>query len=138
VVDQQTKDNVTRKGTWLRFLYMILFAVIFNIAEFVVVVVVIVQFITKLFTGDVHKRLVEFADNVAQYLADIVRYLAFRTEELPYPFGDWPGTPPAKSRKKAAAAEKADAPAPPPPPPPPVSPPPVSPPPPPTGEGQGG
>ncbi|MEQ8193097.1 MAG: DUF4389 domain-containing protein, partial [Rhodospirillales bacterium] len=66
MVDQQTKENVTRKGTWLRFLYMILFAVIFNIAEFAVVVVVVVQFITKLFTGNVHERLVDFADNVAE------------------------------------------------------------------------
>lgn len=121
VVEQQTKENVTKKSTWVRFLYMVLFAVIFNIAEFVILVVVTVQFITKLFTGDVHERLQEFGDSLALYVADVVRYLTYTTEDLPYPFGDWPdgdqdkpqgGSRRKRARKKAAKSEAADTPAP--------------------------
>ena len=88
---------------------MVLFAVIFNIAEFVVVVVVVVQFITKLFTGDVHERLQEFGDSIAQYIAEIVRYLTFHTENVPFPFGEWPKGQVARrkrTRKKKASAEQ--------------------------------
>ena len=109
MVEQETKDNVTKKSTWLRFLYMVLFAIIFNIAEVIVVVVVVVQFVTKLFTGDVHERLQAFGDSVALYIAEIIRYLTFHTEDVPFPFGDWPkGQAPKskRSRKKAAPKEE--------------------------------
>jgi len=110
LVEQETKDNVTKKSTWLRFLYMILFAIIFNIAEVIVVVVVVVQFIAKLFTGDVHERLQGFGDSIALYIAEIIRYLTFHTEEVPFPFGDWPkGIAPKRkqTRKKVAPTEEA-------------------------------
>ena len=109
MVDQQTKENVTEKSTWLRFLYMVLFAVIFNIGEFIIVVVVIVQFITKLFTRDVHERLQEFGDSIAQYIAELVRYLTFHSEDLPFPFGEWPTgqvTRRKRARKKKSSADQ--------------------------------
>ena len=107
MVEQETKDNVTKKSTWLRFIYMILFAIVFNIAEVVIVVIVFVQFITKLFTGDVHERLQELGDSIAQYIADIVRYLTFQTEQAPFPFKVWPqGHAPERSQAPKAAAPK--------------------------------
>ena len=119
MVEQETKENIKKKSTWLRFLYMLLFAVIFNIAEFVVVVIVVVQFISKLFTGDVHARLQEFGDSVAQFIAEIVRYLTFHTEDVPFPFGEWPKGTNGKeakrkrSRKKSASTEPVEKPEPP-------------------------
>jgi hypothetical protein len=108
VVEQETKENVTKKSTWLRFLYIIVFAILFYIALLAIFVVVTIQFITKLFTGDVHQRLQEFGDSAAEYVAQLIRYLTFHSDDLPYPFGDWPkGKAPRrkKARKKKATSE---------------------------------
>ncbi|MCH8214861.1 MAG: DUF4389 domain-containing protein, partial [Proteobacteria bacterium] len=53
-MEQETKDNLTNRNTWMRVVYMILFAVIFNIVEFVIAVVAVVQFLSTLFTGKVN------------------------------------------------------------------------------------
>ena len=90
-MDQKIKENVTRESTWMRLVYMVLFAVIFNIAEFVIVVVVVVQFLFKLFTGDVVPRLQELGQTLGTYVGWVIRFLTYNTEEMPYPFGPWPG-----------------------------------------------
>lgn len=87
---ETTKENIKQKNTWIRLLYMILFVVVFNIAELVVYVVLVVQFIFHLFTRRSNERLAGLGESLALYVAEIVRYLTYSGEQLPYPFGDWP------------------------------------------------
>lgn len=113
IVEEETKENVKKKSTWMRLLYMIVFAVLFNIAELAIIVVVIIQFITKLFTGGVHQRLQEFGDSAAQYIGEIIRFMTFQSEDLPYPFGDWPkgkAQRRRRGRKKQAQPEQLEKP----------------------------
>ena len=105
MVDEKTKENVLSGGTWLRLLYMILFSIISYITITVIGIVVVVQFIHKLFTGVPHVRLKEFGAGLGRYVARIVHYLTFHSDELPFPFGDWPQANPAprqRQRKRAA------------------------------------
>lgn len=111
---QDLRTNVTRGATWLRGLFMLLFAVIFNIAEILLGAVVVFQFLHVLVTGRPMSRLVAFGDSLGRFIYQILRYLTFNTEHRPFPFADWPGAAPAAaappkrrpaSRKPKAAEE---------------------------------
>ncbi len=109
-MDQTIKENVTRESTWMRLVYMVLFAVIFNIAEFVIVVVVVVQFLFKLFTGKANENLGALGQTVASYVYEMIAYLTFHTDDMPYPFGPWPTAAPGKTKRgprKTRASGKA-------------------------------
>ena len=99
-MDQSIKENVTQESTWMRLVYMVLFAVIFNIAEFVIVVVVVVQFLFKLFTGAANETLGALGQTVASYVYEIIAYLTFHTDDMPYPFGPWPTAAPGKTKRR--------------------------------------
>ncbi len=85
-----TKTHVSERSTWLRLLYMVLFAVIFGVAELVLTLIVVVQFLFKLLRGEEIRRLSEFGADLGDYFRAIVLFLSYRTENMPYPFGEWP------------------------------------------------
>jgi|TARA_B110000196_G_C20976628_1_gene581338 hypothetical protein len=49
--DEKLKANMKNQPIWQRLSFMVLFAVIFDIAEFVVLAVAVVQFVMRLATG---------------------------------------------------------------------------------------
>ena len=85
------RENLTRGSTWLRGLYMLLFAVLFNIAEIVLAAVAVFQFLAQLLTGGVNQRVQRFGDQLATYLRDMGAFLAYATAHKPWPIGPWPG-----------------------------------------------
>ena len=89
-MDTELKDNLRKRQTWLRGLYMLLFIVIFHVAEFVVGAVVLLQFLFTLFTGMTNTRLLQFGQSLSRYVYGILRFLTFNSEDLPFPFTDWP------------------------------------------------
>ncbi len=95
------KQNIKQSSTWMRGLYMLLFALFYAIAEVVLFAVVLFQFLLKLFTGDTNDRLRKLGQSLATYIYQIIQFLAFNSEYHPYPFGAWPrGEPkPAKPSK---------------------------------------
>ena len=101
---EEVKENLKSRGTWLRLAYMVLFALLFYIAEIVLIVVALLQFAWKLLSGDTNARLTTLGEELGRYLYQIVRFLTFNSEEMPFPFADWPGAAPAtasKPRKRA-------------------------------------
>ena len=108
-MDTTIKENVTQESTWMRLVYMVLFAVIFNIVEFVVTVVVVIQFLFKLFAGRPNENLSALGQALASYVYGIIAYLTFHSDDMPYPFAPWPtGAPGARKprpRKPQPLAE---------------------------------
>ncbi len=101
-MEQETKDNLTSRNTWLRVVYMILFAVIFNIVEFAIAVVAVVQFLSTLFTGKVNRQLQALGHGVGAYVNEITQFLTYHTDDKPYPFAPWPkGAPGARKAARA-------------------------------------
>jgi len=103
-VDEKTKSSLSERSTWIRLVYMILFGIVFNVTEVVAGVVVLVQFLSKLFTGKVNARLQAFGHSLGAYFHEIICFLTFHTEDMPYPFAHWPSGAPAAT---AAAAPPA-------------------------------
>ena len=74
----------------LRILWMVLFVLVWQVAEVVLGVAVLVQLVYRLFNGAPSLSVMSFGDSLSQYLAQIGRFGTFNTEEKPWPFADWP------------------------------------------------
>jgi hypothetical protein len=84
------KETRTTQTIWLRGLYMLLFALLYSVAEVVLWTVVLVQFGYRVFNDANQPRLLEFGATVARYIYQVLRFLSFNTEVMPFPFSDWP------------------------------------------------
>ena len=73
-----------------RFLYMLLFAVVFWIVSWTLAVTAIAQLLVRLFSGRVSAELARFGGSLARYTKQIVEFLTFATERVPYPVGEFP------------------------------------------------
>ncbi len=89
----QVRHHLTSPNIWTRFLYMILFAIAYSIAEFIIVCIVIFQFFAALITGKVNEPLLKFANNLTTYVYQVFQFQTFNSEEKPFPFADWPDEP---------------------------------------------
>ena len=90
---------------WARLLYMILFAVLYKVAEFVMWVVVLFQVVVTLVTGSPNERALKFGKQLAVYVYGLWAYLTYNTEKKPFPFSDWPTTtaPPSSPQSETRA-----------------------------------
>ena len=97
-MSDDVKENLKNQSTWKRGLYMLLYIIFSRIAEIVLGVVILFQFLLKLFTGKTNDRLLKLGQQLSTYIYQVFQYLTFNTEYHPYPFGAWPkGEPrPAK------------------------------------------
>ena len=92
------KQNLTTTSTWMRGLYMLLYIIFSRIAELVLGVVILFQFLLKLFTGETNDRLLKLGQGLSTYVYQCLQYLSFNTEYQPYPFGAWPKGEPKPAR----------------------------------------
>ncbi len=84
------KQSLESDAFWLRTLFIILFSIIYRVLDVVVLLLVIVQWGFTLATGSVNPALNEFSNGLAEYIAQIVRYVTANDETKPFPFTDWP------------------------------------------------
>jgi hypothetical protein len=103
----ETREHIKEPSTWLRGLYIILFAILFNVAEIVIAAVVVFQFFHALLSGKPNKRLLTLGQSLSTYAYQLLAYLTFNSDHRPYPFGGWPrGAPSSGSRKSSVAKSK--------------------------------
>ena len=96
-MDEKTKATLTNLDTWKRGLFMLVFAIISGVAKLIVTLVAVFQFITLLFKGQTNEAVIPFGQNLSTYLYQITLFLTFKTDEMPFPFLDFPdGTPESK------------------------------------------
>jgi hypothetical protein len=69
---------------------MLLMGFAFQVCGTVLCFVSIIQFLLALLTDTANARLVSFGRSLGNYLRQIVNYLIFASEEIPFPFSEWP------------------------------------------------
>lgn len=74
----------------VRILYMLLFAVVFWIVSWTLAVTAIAQLLARIFSGRASIELARFGGGLARYTRQIIEYLTFVTERVPYPIGKFP------------------------------------------------
>jgi len=86
----ELKQRLTAGTTWMRGLYIVIFAVIFGVTEVVLWAVVVFQFLLALFRGEANARLLTFCLSLAAFIYQMVAFMTFSSDEKPFPFGPWP------------------------------------------------
>lgn len=108
-MSNELKAHLKERRTWLRGLYMLLFAIFYTVAEIVITAVVIFQFLLALFTGSTNERLLKLGQSLGTYVYQILQFLTFNTDYHPYPFGAWPKGAPKEATKQGKSTVKDDA-----------------------------
>lgn len=86
------KDEKSYKdrNVWLRGLFMLLFVFLMGVAKFVMLVVVVLQFLLVLLTGKVNDNLLQFGKSLSVYQYQVMLFLTYNSQVQPFPMGDWP------------------------------------------------
>lgn len=74
----------------IKILYLILFYLIYRITDVILLLVLLVQTILNLFSGEPSQSIKEFGKSLGVYLQQISEFLSYASEEKPFPFSDWP------------------------------------------------
>ncbi|KPA90889.1 hypothetical protein PF66_02959 [Pseudomonas asplenii] len=74
----------------LRVLWMLVFLLVWQVAQFLLGAVVLIQLAYRLFYGAPSGNLMNFGDSLSQFLAQIGRFGTFHSDQKPWPFADWP------------------------------------------------
>jgi len=83
-------ETKTPRSIWMRGLLMILMAVAYQLASTLLLFVAIIQFILVLVSETPNQRLSAFGRSLGRYQAQNANFVSFASEELPFPFAEWP------------------------------------------------
>lgn len=89
-MDEKLKQTLTNKESWVRGLYMLLFALIYWAAKMLIAIVVVFQFGITLFTGKPNNLLLEFGQKLSTFIYQMMLFFTYNSEQKPYPFSPWP------------------------------------------------
>ena len=89
-MNTNVKENVKNIDVWIRGLFIIIFGVILYFLFGIIWLLVIFQFLTKVFTGDLNEHLSNFSKSLTRYAFQILNYITFQSEQRPFPFSPWP------------------------------------------------
>ncbi|CAH1385382.1 DUF4389 domain-containing protein [Candidatus Nitrotoga sp. M5] len=81
-----------KRNIWVRGLYMLLMALAYQISGTLMFIAAIFQFLMTLITGKHNTQLLSFGSSLGRYFQQIVNFLTFSSEEVPFPFNDWPSS----------------------------------------------
>ncbi|MCP1519911.1 hypothetical protein J2Y74_004221 [Pseudomonas migulae] len=84
------KTEAQYESILLRVLWMIVFLLVWQVAQFILGAVVLVQLVYRLIYGAPSASLMNFGDSLSQFLAQIGRFGTFHSDQKPWPFADWP------------------------------------------------
>lgn len=100
-------EELKREALLLRILWMVVFAIVWQLAQLLLGGVVLLQLGLRLINGAPNVSLMAFGDSLSQYLAQIGRFGTFHTEEKPWPFADWPQSRPAEAESATVSTPPA-------------------------------
>ncbi|OLS63342.1 DUF4389 domain-containing protein [Pseudomonas putida] len=92
----ESPKQMQHESIVLRVLWMLLFLLVWQVAQTLLGLLVLVQLIYRLVYGAPNAGLMNFGDSLSQFLAQIGRFGSFHTEQKPWPFADWPTPRPAE------------------------------------------
>ena len=75
-----------------RGLMMIVFVIFVALAEYVLILVAVVQFAWMLLTGQPNEAIKSFGRSLAEWMAEAARFQSAVSEDKPFPWKSWPGT----------------------------------------------
>lgn len=74
----------------LRALFMLLMMLAYQLSITLLFILALIQFVIVLVNGGPNARLASFGRSAGTYLKQVVQFLTFASEDVPFPFSDWP------------------------------------------------
>ncbi len=89
-MEEAIKQRLGSKDIWIRGLYMVFFVIAYSLAELVILLVAVFQFVAILLIGHANENALRLGNNLSTYVYQIFRFQTFNSETRPFPFADWP------------------------------------------------
>jgi|GEM_PF-173445 len=84
-------DHLREPGSWIRIVFMVGFAlVLYLIITPLVLVLMIVQALFAVSTGESNYNLRRFGKALSEYVRQILHFITYNSHEKPFPFADFP------------------------------------------------
>ena len=92
--DADTSENVTadaseedqNRNIWMRGLFMVILALLFGLAETVLLAFAVLQFLWMLFSKEKNRFLADSGDTIGKWLHAVAKFQTGLTEEKPFPW----------------------------------------------------
>lgn len=91
-MNQQPFISTGERNLLVRALLMVLMAIIFHLSGTLLFFIAIIQLALALLNDEPNARLAAFGRSLGNYLKHVVSFLTFASEEVPFPFSDWPAS----------------------------------------------
>lgn len=75
-------------GTWMRALHMIIFMILFGVAETILFFLTIIQFFWMLFGKSRNPSIAQFGDQISNWLRDVARFQSGASDLKPFPWSE--------------------------------------------------
>ncbi len=82
------KQNLKKKSSWIRIIFIIIYAIIWVLSNMLMRFVIFLNAIYFLFTSVPNKSIKEFGKKVSDYINELLYYLTFNSDKMPFPFAD--------------------------------------------------
>ena len=92
---KELRENLIDEGIWMRGVFMALFFVAYNIAELLIWVTALFQFVSVLVTGRLNETMLRFGNNLSYFSLETFKYMTFNSNLRPFPFSPWPDKEPS-------------------------------------------
>lgn len=80
------KDNRLKTNPLLRLLFMIMLYLLFMGVRTLILLMAAYQFFLHLFTGHVSQRGLRWGEGLSGWVHDVMRFLTYNSERMPFPF----------------------------------------------------
>lgn len=80
--------NLKKLSTWKRIFFILVFAVIVGLVRIILWGIIVLQVASTLLTGSRNKNILNFSKNISTYLYNILLFMTFSSDQLPFPFAD--------------------------------------------------
>ena len=82
-------EDMEGNRIWMRGLWMLVLALMFGLAETILAVMAVVQFLWMLFAKEKNTLLADFGKDLGKWLADVAMFQTGSTDEKPFPWKKW-------------------------------------------------
>ena len=101
-------DNAMQVSAWIRVIFMLAFAIVlYLVIAPVILVLMIVQALFVIITGDSNSNLRFLGAALSKYIFQVLEFLSYNSNTKPFPFSDFPKVdndefnPPSAAKKEA-------------------------------------
>ena len=82
-------DGAAPRNIWMRGLWMLVMAILFELGKTVLAVIALVQFVWMLVNKQKNQPIADFGVELGEWQGQVTRFLTGATEARPFPFAKW-------------------------------------------------